>query len=645
MKHDANNRENAKRNTALFLYDIPFEITLWAVGIILLFWVLGNRGLWASEGRWAEVTREMFLSNNFFHPTINAQPYFDKPLLTYWIVAAASFLTGGLNEWSARLPSALFALFAVWATRRMGRRLWSREVGDMAAWMLLVSFGLVFWGRTAAAETENLAAIILAVLWYFERRDRLNFLTYLIFYLICFTGAHFKGLTAVVVPVLAIFPDLIREGRWRSLLRFPHFVAIAIGIALYLCPFLYADLTRGTYGESGLGMMVRENIIRYFKPFDHKGPVYLYVYYLPLLVLPWSPIIIMATIWSVRSYRQLDTLTKWLLEAATLIFVFFTASGSRRGYYILPILPFCALLGAVFLDRCDKPVWKRVIYFSQSAVLAFPLIVFIASPVIWPYLERHIGFIPPSGLKTATFVLGVTGLVGWLWLMRFRSYRLARVGIPSQLVPLLFASVVLVGGYFCWQQPTLEEYRTGKKFALELRREVSGLRLSQIAFFHSPSANILFYLDLAGPVRVLQNSREVAQFLSDTKRPKVLIARRKYLPRFFPLVQKQLDEATEYSEKLYPWMRKKCRYYIAWKFPPHSETSRKTGDIFSGTRDTRDCNRLRRLFPDSNPQAGNRSDNSERRVVLKDGTAIQGVRGSFHSPRTVALFAGGKPIS
>ena len=91
-------------------------LLLGLAAILLVFWALGCRGLWAAEGRWAEVTREMFLSGDFFHPNINGEPYFDKPLLTYWLVAAASLLTGKVDEWAIRLPSAPSALAAVGGT-------------------------------------------------------------------------------------------------------------------------------------------------------------------------------------------------------------------------------------------------------------------------------------------------------------------------------------------------------------------------------------------------------------------------------------------------------------------------------------------------------------------------------------------------
>lgn len=163
------------RDLRLRLNGRQTPLVFWAATAFLLFWALGIRGLWGPEGRWAEITREMLLTRDFFHPAINGNPYFDKPLLTYWLVAMASAGIGRLNEWAVRIPSAVSALLGLWATVYLGRRLWSEEVGRAAGWMLLTTYGLLFWGRVGTADMENLAAIVLAVAWYWKRRDRMNF--------------------------------------------------------------------------------------------------------------------------------------------------------------------------------------------------------------------------------------------------------------------------------------------------------------------------------------------------------------------------------------------------------------------------------------------------------------------------------------
>jgi len=87
-------------------------VVFWCSAIFLLFWSLGVKGLWGPEDRWAEVVREMRLTGDYFHPTINGVPYFDKPLLGYWLIALSAAVAGRLDEWVVRLPSAIAGLLA-----------------------------------------------------------------------------------------------------------------------------------------------------------------------------------------------------------------------------------------------------------------------------------------------------------------------------------------------------------------------------------------------------------------------------------------------------------------------------------------------------------------------------------------------------
>ena len=67
---------------------------------------LGRPSLWdVDEGRNAEATAEMVESGNWIIPTFNYELRVDKPVLLYWLQAAAYHLFG-VNEFAARLPSA-----------------------------------------------------------------------------------------------------------------------------------------------------------------------------------------------------------------------------------------------------------------------------------------------------------------------------------------------------------------------------------------------------------------------------------------------------------------------------------------------------------------------------------------------------------
>src|SRR3990172_2162054 len=60
------------------------------------------------EPRYARVAVEMARSGDFVTPTLQGQPWLEKPVLFYWL-AARAYRVLGENELAARLPS-LFAL-------------------------------------------------------------------------------------------------------------------------------------------------------------------------------------------------------------------------------------------------------------------------------------------------------------------------------------------------------------------------------------------------------------------------------------------------------------------------------------------------------------------------------------------------------
>ncbi len=61
------------------------------------------------EPRYAQVAREMAASEDFVTPRLHGEPWFEKPILYYWM-AATAFKVMGVSELAARLPSAVSGL-------------------------------------------------------------------------------------------------------------------------------------------------------------------------------------------------------------------------------------------------------------------------------------------------------------------------------------------------------------------------------------------------------------------------------------------------------------------------------------------------------------------------------------------------------
>ena len=325
---------------------------LLGVSALILLLGLGSRELWGPETRWANIALQMLQSGDYFDPYLKGMPYYDKPLPSYWLITASSGLFGGLDNWSLRLPSVIAAWLSVWLIHSLGERLFRQGTGLIAGWMLATTFYFAFWARVATADILTLFGVLAAVWWYWREPDDTRLSRYCGFFLILAATSLCKGLIGFILPGLVLLPHLISEGRWKRHLNLRLCLALLLAGLVYMLPFLLSHLYgQPAVGDSGLSLVLRENLVRFFDPFDHVGPLYTYLIYLPVYTLPWAPCWILGLWVALRHWRQIEPNARWLVWSLGLLMLFFTASGSRRSYYVLPLVPFAQLLAAWWLSR------------------------------------------------------------------------------------------------------------------------------------------------------------------------------------------------------------------------------------------------------------------------------------------------------
>ena len=111
------------------IFDRPFFYPYFIHGLCLLL-ILTNPVM--------HPQRDMILNGNWIVPHFNGVPRINKPPLFYWVVAI-SYKIFGINEFSARLPSALAAIGTVLITYLWGKRLEDRKNGFWAGMVLMAS--------------------------------------------------------------------------------------------------------------------------------------------------------------------------------------------------------------------------------------------------------------------------------------------------------------------------------------------------------------------------------------------------------------------------------------------------------------------------------------------------------------------------
>jgi len=544
-------RKDTLRNASLFVMS----------AILLLFGGLGARSLWGSEDRWAEISRNILKSGDWFHPAINGQIYFDKPLFSYWWIVASEWITGSLDEFTVRLPSVMAGVIVLWATFNIARRLWDLQVAWLSLWLLLGSYGFLFWTHTAAAEMANVAFIMLAVAWFFRYRDSSTFRHYLVFWLICGAGAQMKGLTAFIVPALLLFPWLLRERRLLNHLNFAHALAALIGIGFFLSPYLGAAMlplpagyTLPYHDLNGLELVIRENVVRFIQPFDHRDPVYSYLYHVPRLILPWVFVFIAALFVALRNYRSAIWQDRWLLEAILLVFVFFTLSGSRRWYYILPIVPFCSLLMATYLLHGPLGSLRSAALAATQLLLALLGLGLVASPLLLVWQDMAVT--PAMWFMSAGLLL----LVPLTWVMRTRiAVFSGNSHAGGQVTGLVSVTLLLMWAVFTVVMPYTDSFRHDKSFALALKEQLG--EQERVAFYRHERPDVVFYLEQEYIVRPLQALSPTA--LDGTT---ALIVEQQYIKDIRARYPGLLPAEPMLRQPGYEWQKKRRRFNLsAWR--------------------------------------------------------------------------------
>src|SRR5262245_56753547 len=133
----------------------------------------------------------MFARGDFVTPYLNGAPRFEKPILFYWMQAAA-FTAFGDDEFSARLPSALAGVGIVLLLYLLGAEIASRRAGLIAALVTSTMFRFVTFTRLGLTDVPVIFFIV-AALYGFIRGARTSPMWVLVAWVWIGLGARPKG--------------------------------------------------------------------------------------------------------------------------------------------------------------------------------------------------------------------------------------------------------------------------------------------------------------------------------------------------------------------------------------------------------------------------------------------------------------------
>jgi 4-amino-4-deoxy-L-arabinose transferase-like glycosyltransferase len=321
---------------------------------LLFFLKLGTPSLWdIDEGNNAEASREMLETDNWVVPTFNYELRVDKPALLYWLQMAA-YRMHGINEFSARLPSALAAFAAVFVLYALGRRMFGPMEGLLAG--LILASSVAFCASAHFANPDallNLCAIsTLTLFWLdYSRGARTWFWTAGI---MAGFGVLAKGPVGVILPATVVLVFLLWEKK-LAILRDWRLLGGVLLLALVAVPW-YALVGVETKADFLIGFLLKHNLGRFVEPMEkHGGSPFYYLFVVLAGFGPWA-VFLLSTFWfgtgdRAREHGATLAANRFLWCWIGVYLLFFSLAGTKLPNYILPLYAPLALLMARFLER------------------------------------------------------------------------------------------------------------------------------------------------------------------------------------------------------------------------------------------------------------------------------------------------------
>ena len=360
------------------------------------------------SAQFAVMAMRMVQEYDFLNLFKGSEEYLDKPHMHYWL-AAVSFKIFGIHDWAYRIPAILATLLGAYSCFGLGRLLYSRDTGKLAALIFLTSQTIVLSiidVRTDAVLTGFTILAIWQLASYIQKKSLSNLL------LGAFaTGIAFstKGQIAILAIGFPILCHLTYTKKWKALFHWKSLIALAV-FAITIAPMLYAyyyqfdlhpeKVIRGQSDRSGIffifweqsfermsGTGMGKNSSDYFFFFH----TFLWVY------LPWSIVGLLAI------FNQSKVLIKSKLKRAAdtellnlggivLIFITISFAQFKLPHYLNVLIPLFAVLTAADLVNMHESKKDKTIKALLGIQYFIAAIMFIACLLISYYVFKFQAF-------------------------------------------------------------------------------------------------------------------------------------------------------------------------------------------------------------------------------------------------------------
>jgi len=366
--------------------NVTIALILFIIGSVLLINVGSFGVVETSDARYAEIAREMYVSNDYINPNLLDVHHYHKPPFTYQITALGYKLFG-VNSFGARFFLQLSVLLQILLVYKLSLIFFSKKNTAIYSAIIYASFPLVLVSSRNLTTDSFLTTFALLSIYSWLKYIKSNKNTYIYIFAISLgLGFYTKGPVIFIAPLTFVLAYK-KFNKITYHFSIHHLIAFILFMIIGFWWYLLLINNNSDFLNYFLG---KQTIERFSKnAFDRSEPFWYFLLLTPVVGAPW--VLILPYLLKVnKKYFNKNNMIKILVISVSIPMIFLSISSSKRILYILPLYVFLALLASYMFDFINEKQRKVV----SISVFSFYAIILVAIIVI-PYTNTNF-FVPNS---------------------------------------------------------------------------------------------------------------------------------------------------------------------------------------------------------------------------------------------------------
>jgi len=364
--------------------------------------------------QYAEISREMHQTGSYLQLYDRGNEYLDKPPFLFW-VSSLGLAVFGIGNIGYKLPSILFALWAIYATYRLAKLLYGEATGRMAALILGTCQGMFLMTNDIRTDTILMSWVITAVWMIKEAEIKRTWKNVVGGCAAIAFGMMTKGPIALLVPLFCFGSDWLLKRKWKQIFSLYHLLDAVI-IAIFLIPMsigLYQQFDM--HPEKTVNGLTNVSGLRFFywsqsfgritgeSPWNNGAKLDFLLVNMLWSFLPWIflfiPALVINVIQLIKQKFRLKEGQEWITTGGFLLaYLALGSSHYQLPHYIFVVFPLAAIITARFVQQLvEEKKYAGLYKFFKPFQVVISSLLFVAVLLT----------------LTIVFPTGLTGIILW----------------------------------------------------------------------------------------------------------------------------------------------------------------------------------------------------------------------------------------